>query len=1242
MKQRLILVSLLVPFVLLLAAAAALAWLLETTAGLQWTYAQLRARVPGTLEIKKLDGTLAGPIRVGDLIYRNDTIDVHLDNARLDWSPAALLLGRLRVDRLEAEGLRVRILEAETSGGAHARRFAPALNFSLGSARVERIRIERPRGQTPFIIDSVDLAGFVGQQLARVDRLRIDAPDVQLNAHGTLGISSDSDQNLEVQWRVHLPGFRPIAGAGQVGGNLSALKFTQQIAEPIVASVNGEVREPFSDPRWRANARVPEFDARRFGLGARAPHGSFTIDAHGGKTRFDAAGTLQLETAGLPRLAGDFALNGSLAGDKIVLDRLTLAVPGTDTQLNAQGEWRPRDASWQGKAKWQHLRWPLTGTATIESPQGTVDARGTYEQYHLQLDFAVDAARFARSQWRAAASGDRNGIAFDDISVGTLGTTLRASATATWSPRLRWQAQVRGRDIDPSRVWPDWPGSLALRARLSGDAVTQHVEIDTLHGRLRGQTFSATGSASRRGTDYPHFAVKIASGEAAADVSGSLERQWNLSWHVSAPDLSAFVPHAAGRLTGAGSVTGSRARPRLVAQASAAALAYDGTQAAEITVDAAVDLSDARRSHIAATATHGTLFDREFERIALNADGYARDHTIAIEARVAQTTLDAQLRGVYAEKTWHGTLTRSTVRLADQRWTLDSQSKIDIGPARATLEQTCWHHDGARTCIAARRADSTTALSATAKEMPLALFTPLLPNPPEWRGTVSGNADMQFDATRLARANMALDFSAGEITPADANLTKFTYDGGRWRLVVDDGGLHANAQITLPGGDGGSAELALPRFHSDTQLRRQPVTGRFTFAMRDITPLRPLLPLEELRGALRLNFTLAGTLNDPRVTGEAALTNLAGRVSASGIRLHDTRLTATANGTDEVQLRGEAYSGSSRLDLSGRIVFPDNQAWNAKLHLSGERFYVADMRETQVYVSPDLSVKLSPGKVDVTGEVKLPQASFVLRSQRAGVVETSPDVVLVNAPAGAPTQQTRWQTTAQIHVLLGDNVMFSGFGLNAKIAGDVTLVDTPGQTTTARGELRVVKGQYEAYGQKLDVERGRLTFVGGPVSNPGIDARAIRKIDQITAGVQVTGTLQSPQLTLFSDPEMSQSDKLSYLLFGRPLEGATAAQGRTLATAARALRLAGGERLAQRIGATFGIEDIGIEAGGTQQAAALVLGKQLSPRLYINYSIGLFTPENVLHLKYKLGQRWSLEAQSGTQAGGDLIYTIEK
>ena len=320
----------------------------------------------------------------------------------------------------------------------------------------------------------------------------------------------------------------------------------------------------------------------------------------------------------------------------------------------------------------------------------------------------------------------------------------------------------------------------------------------------------------------------------------------------------------------------------------------------------------------------------------------------------------------------------------------------------------------------------------------------------------------------------------------------------------------------------------------------------------------------------------------------------------------------------------------------------------------GDKFQVADLRDNQVYVTPDLQMKLAPNEVVVDGTVRIPKAAFGLHSQNAGVVETSPDVVLVNAPADAPKPEPRWKIIAQVRVVLGDEVTFSGFGLNAKIAGDVALVEIPGQPATARGEVRVVKGKYDAYGQKLDVDRGRLVFVGGPVTNPGIDARAVRKIEQITAGIEIRGTLQAPQLTLFSDPAMNQSDTLSYLLFGHPLEGANATEGRSLAAAALALRLTGGDALAQRIGSAFGIEEVGIESGTTGttgttgnaattgQSAALVLGKQLSPRLYINYSIGLFTPTNVAHLKYKLSQRWSLEAQSGAQAGGDLIFTIEK
>lgn len=1246
MRPKLILLSLLVPITLMIAAAAMLAWLFETEAGLQWAYTRLRAHVPGAMEIATLQGKLAGPISARGLSYRNEILDVHVDQARLDWSPTAILLGRLQVDAFVADGIHIAVNASESVGGLRANRFALPLNVTLTDVRLDHIQIER-RGQTPYLVHFVELAGSLSEQVVRVDHLRIDAQSFGVDASGTLGLRRDTTEPpIRVKWHVEPPGRFSLKGSGEIAGNLMRLTFKQRLTEPLSASVHGEIHQPLAELSWRASARIPEFATSQLGLTQQPVRASVSVDVHGGRTRFDATGTLQAQASDLPQLVGNFALHGATSGDELILDRLALRLPESGTQLTGHALWRPREATWNATAQWTQLRWPLTGRATLVSPRGTLEANGTYERYRLQLDFATTAGGLP-ARWRATGSGDRNGLAFHDIFVAASGATLQGMANVAWSPQLQWQATLNGRGINPAALWPDWPGALALQANLSGNAEEQRIHIETLRGVLRGQPFRAGASVTRRSADYLDISVEVAAGNANATVAGSIARRWSLSWQLAVPDLAAVVPHAAGHLVGNGKITGPRALPRIEARLSADNLAYETARLREAKIEATVDLSDAEPSRAAVSATDGALFDHTFERIAVTLDGHRTDHTVAVDVSFAGAMMQTVLHGRYANQTWSGSIQTSTVRVGGQNWSLSGRPQLVVARQRITLQQSCWRADSAQACIGLQRAEDNTALSLAARQLPLALFTPLLANMPDWHGTVGGDATLHFTADRLSQAHARWDFSAGDITLAGVTRTTLSYDGATGQLVVNDAGLRANAQVVLPGGDGGSAELALPQFHSAVPIERQPIDGRLTFAMHDLTRLAPLLPqLDELSGSLEMKFTVAGTLTDPRLHGQAALKNAGARISVTGIRVHDANLAVTAAGGDELRVNGEAQSGPGRLELSGRVTFPPDSAWRAQLRIVGDQFHGVDLRETQVFVSPDLHATLTPGAINVNGNIRLPKASWVLRSQKSDVVTTSPDIVVVSAPAGTPTPESRWKVTAQIRLILGDAVTFSGFGLNAKVAGNVALTETPTQATTARGEIRVVTGQYQAYGHKLTVERGRLVFVGGPVTNPGIDARASRKIDQITAGVEVKGSLQSPQLTLFSNPTMSQADTLSYLLFGRPLQSASAAEGRSLVAATHALNLAGGERLAQRIGSRFGIEDIGIESIETgtakEEAAALVLGKQLSPRLYINYSIGLFTPANVLHLKYKLGKRWSLEAQSGARAGGDLTYTIER
>ncbi len=58
---------------------------------------------------------------------------------------------------------------------------------------------------------------------------------------------------------------------------------------------------------------------------------------------------------------------------------------------------------------------------------------------------------------------------------------------------------------------------------------------------------------------------------------------------------------------------------------------------------------------------------------------------------------------------------------------------------------------------------------------------------------------------------------------------------------------------------------------------------------------------------------------------------------------------------------------------------------------------------------------------------------------------------------------------------------------------------------------------------------------------------------------------------------------------------------------------------------------------------SVVLGKYLTPQLYINYSIGLLVPINIFRVRYSLNKQWSLQAENSSLSTGlDLLYSIER
>jgi translocation and assembly module TamB len=294
-------------------------------------------------------------------------------------------------------------------------------------------------------------------------------------------------------------------------------------------------------------------------------------------------------------------------------------------------------------------------------------------------------------------------------------------------------------------------------------------------------------------------------------------------------------------------------------------------------------------------------------------------------------------------------------------------------------------------------------------------------------------------------------------------------------------------------------------------------------------------------------------------------------------------------------------------------------------------------------------VKQDAAGIHVGGNVTLDRAEVnVEKLPGGGASQASPDVVIVDAPP-AQAASTPIPITASVKVDLGHRTHVVGLGLDGHLSGELTVNDRPGHATTGQGQVSV-NGTYKAYGQNLQIERGKLLFASTPIDNPGLAIKAVRKLNPNATidegqevGLLVSGTARRPVLTVFSNPVMEQSDALSYLITGKPLSQVRGGEGSMVGAAAQALGSATGNLLAKSIGAKTGL-DMGVSSsdalGGN---AAFTVGKYLSPRLYLSYGVGLFDPGQVITLRFRLSHRWNFEAENATDfSRASFNYRIEK
>ena len=226
----------------------------------------------------------------------------------------------------------------------------------------------------------------------------------------------------------------------------------------------------------------------------------------------------------------------------------------------------------------------------------------------------------------------------------------------------------------------------------------------------------------------------------------------------------------------------------------------------------------------------------------------------------------------------------------------------------------------------------------------------------------------------------------------------------------------------------------------------------------------------------------------------------------------------------------------------------------------------------------------------------------------------------------------------QVKLNLGNKLQLRGQGVETWLRGDLVL-SSPGGKLAINGTVSTEGGRFAAYGQKLEITRGRFYFNGEP-GNPRIDVLAIRPNLDVQVGVLVDGNAHSPRIRLYSDSELAEYDKLSWLVLGRGPDGLGSADTALLQRAAFALLSGDSGGPTDKLLESIGLTDFSLrQTDGEARDTIISLGKQLSRRWYVGYERGVHATAGTWQLIYRIAQRFTLRAQSGSENAIDLIWT---
>ncbi|PPD56799.1 MAG: DUF490 domain-containing protein [Methylotenera sp.] len=755
-----------------------------------------------------------------------------------------------------------------------------------------------------------------------------------------------------------------------------------------------------------------------------------------------------------------------------------------------------------------------------------------------------------------------------------------------------------------------------------------------------------------------------------------------LEWRADLPQLSTFGREFSGQATASGSLTGTFENLALRLKLAAQKLQLANKIQLEKLDGQATIMADANGTVYAAFNADGLkVAQNPVMNAALTLQGTRAVHQLKLTAisqqKIVPFQFETLLQGGLNGDTWQGFI-QSLQLKGETPVTLQAPAKLSAGLQDINLGKAVLQLTKGRLEIDGLQAGnkgfvSQGKLSQLAlDDLPPSVFQ--LPEKLKGNPVFSGywninavesvNAQAQF---KLDSGDLSLSDSAGVAKPL--GLQNLSAD---LKVVNNQADLTWLLDGKQLGHFDGHVTTRLTKVESGFALMANaPLTINSNAQLNSLAwlPLSDSLADAQLDGALSMTLNADGTMQKPNLRGNAIGKNLQFILPSQGVSLTEGTLQASFEG-DKLQIKEAVWKGGSGyLRTNGSLQMVDNQP-NIALNWVAEQFTVLSGADRLLVLNGAGKTTLADDLLTISGDFKVVKGLVGLPDDD---VPTLADDVVVLGRTEIVNDDALKILLNNLRIDLGDDFTLRGRGLDAQLSGAVTLVGLTQYLPHTEGTIRIKKGTYTAYGQVLNITRGVIAFTG-PIDNPSLNIRAMRNapssndsiiksnaeaasngdtvtgsnfsqtnntsVQNVNAGVEITGNGLNPAVKLVSEPNVPDTEKLSWLLLGRGTNQAGSSDFAMLSLAAGAVLSDDNSLpLQTKLARAAGLDELSF-GGADADTASLTFGKRLSSQLYLSYQKSVSGLLDVARLTFNITPRWALQAETGTESAVDALYTF--